>query len=191
MAMPGIYRAEHPGHLWQSTWSWKNSQKVFILTMAIEVFMRIALPIAVLLVLLISLSSAITYSNAGIQKNVNSYNNKIDTAPAILKGLVGNEKINLDIIGNDGSIFHIGFVMENARINQTVEGGLSDPSIILTITEGAINNIRSSDNPITAFQKEKDFGQVKIEGTNLLTSAKLGAVFSSSVLQFFSNIFFG
>ena len=159
--------------------------------MAIEVFMKIALPITVLLVLLISLSSAITYSNAGIQKNVNSYNNKIDTAPAILKGLVGNEKINLDIIGNDGSVFLIGFVMENARINQTVEGGLSDPSIILTITEGAINNIRSSDNPITAFQKEKDFGQVKIEGTNLLTSAKLGAVFSSSVLQFFSNIFFG
>lgn len=81
--------------------------------------------------------------------------------------------------------------MENARINQTVEGGLSDPSIILTITEGAINNIRSSDNPITAFQKEKDFGQVKIEGTNLLTRAKLGAVLSNSVLQFFSNIFFG
>jgi hypothetical protein len=154
--------------------------------------MKIALTIAILLVLLISLSNAVTYSNAGIQENVNSYNSKIDKAPDILKGLVGNEKINVDITGNDGSIFHVGFVLENARINQTVDGGLSDPSIVITTTESAINTIRSSDNPITAFQKERDLGQMNIEGKNLLTGAKLGAVLSStSVLQFFGNVFFG
>jgi hypothetical protein len=154
--------------------------------------MKIALIIAILLVLLISLSNAVTYSNAGIQENVNSYNSKIDKAPDILKGLVGNEKINVDITGNDGSIFHVGFILENARINQTVDGGLSDPSIVITTTESAINTIRSSDNPITAFQKERDLGQMNIEGKNLLTGAKLGAVLSStSVLQFFGNVFFG
>jgi hypothetical protein len=154
--------------------------------------MKIALPITIFLVILISLSSAVTYSNAGIQEYVNSYNGKIDKAPDILKGLVGNELINVDITGSDGSVFRVGFVMENAKINQTVAGGLGDPSIVITTTESAINNIRSSKNPITAFQSEKDSGQMSIEGTNFLTSAKLGAVLSStSVLQFFGNVFFG
>ena len=153
--------------------------------------MKIALTMALLLVLSISLSSAITYSMEGTQENINSYNSKIDNAPDILKRLAGNEKINIDIIRNDGSVFRVGFVMENARINQTVEGGFSDPSIILTTTENAVNTIRSSDNPIDTFQKQEDLGQVRIEGDNLLTKAKLSVVFSSSVLQFFSNVFYG
>jgi len=153
--------------------------------------MKIALTMALLLVLSISLSSAITYSMEGTQENINSYNSKIDNAPDILKRLVGNEKINIDIIRNDGSVFRVGFVMENARINQTVEGGFSDPSIILTTTENAVNTIRSSDNPIDTFQEQEDLGQVRIEGDNLLTKAKLSVVFSSSVLQFFSNVFYG
>ncbi len=153
--------------------------------------MKIALTIALLLVLSISLSSAITYSMEGTQENVNSYNGKIEKAPDILKRLVGNEKINVEVIRNDGSVFRVGFVMENARINQTVEGGLSDASIVLTTTENAINTIRCSDNPIDAFQKQEDLGQVRIEGSNLLSKAKLSVVFSSSVLKFFSNVFYG
>ena len=150
-----------------------------------------ALTMALLLVFSISLSSAITYSMEGTQENINSYNSKIDNAPDILKRLVGNEKINIDVIRNDGSVFRVGFVMENARINQAVEGGFSDASIILTTTENAVNTIRSSDNPIDTFQKQEDLGQVRIEGDNLLTKAKLSVVFSSSVLQFFSNVFYG
>jgi len=153
--------------------------------------MKIALTMALLLVFSISLSSAITYSMDGTQENINSYNSKIDNAPDILKRLVGNEKINIDVIRNDGSVFRVGFVMENARINQAVEGGFSDASIILTTTENAVNTIRSSDNPIDTFQKQEDLGQVRIEGDNLLTKAKLSVVFSSSVLQFFSNVFYG
>ena len=153
--------------------------------------MKIALTMALLLVLSISLSSAITYSMEGTQENINSYNSKIDNAPDILKRLVGNEKINIDVIRNDGTVFRVGFVMENARINQAVEGGFSDASIILTTTENAVNTIRSSDNPIDTFQKQEDLGQVRIEGDNLLTKAKLSVVFSSSVLQFFSNVFYG
>lgn len=154
--------------------------------------MKIVLSFAILLALLISLSAAVTYSNAGIQGYVDSYNSKIDTAPDILKGLMGNEKINADITGKDGAVFRVGFVMENGRINQTVGGGLGDPSIVITTTESAINNIGSSGNPITAFQNERDSGQMNVEAKNPLTGIKLGAVLSSpSVLQFFSSVFFG
>jgi len=69
---------------------------------------------------------------------------------------------------------------------------VNDPTIVVTTTESAIDSIRMSDDPIAAFKKERDLGQVNIQGTNLLTSAKLVAVVSSaSVLQFFYSILFG
>lgn len=154
--------------------------------------MKITVPIIISLVLLISVSNAVTYTDAGIQGYVNSYNGNIDKAPDILKTLVGNEKISVDITGKDGSVFRLGFVMENGRISQTVDGGMSDPSIVITTTESAVNNIRNSDNPITAFQNERDSGQMSIEAKNPLTGIKVGAVLSTpSVLQFFGNVFFG
>ncbi len=148
--------------------------------------------VAILMLLSVSFASAITYDISGMQKYVNDYNSKIDQAPDLLKGLLGNEKVNLEVIRNDGSVFLVGFDVEKARINRTVDGGFSDPTIIITTTESAIETIRRSNDPIAAFQNERNLGQVDIQGTNLLTSAKLEAVLSStSVIQFFYNLLFG
>lgn len=146
----------------------------------------------VFLLFSLSLAGAFSFESSGIQNYVDGYNNKIDKAPEVLKGLLGNERINIDIVRNDGSVYRMGFEVENARINRTVEGGLNDPTIVVTTTESAINNISSSGDPIARFQKESETGQVKIEGQNLVTRAKIGAALSSSsVLRFFSSIFFG
>lgn len=146
----------------------------------------------ILLLILISFASALTYTRAGIQGYVDKYNSKADKAPDILKGLIGNETVNVDVTGNDGSVFHVGFEIVNARINRIVDGGIKDPSIAVVTTQSAINNVIHSSNPIAAFQKERDAGQVKVQGNNLLTTAKLEALLSSaSVLQFFANVFFG
>jgi dipeptidase len=73
-----------------------------------------------------------------------------------------------------------------------VEGGLSDPSIIITTSEDAVATIKGSDDPIAAFQNHLDLGQVKFEGENYIASAKVAALLSSGgVLQFFYNVFFG
>jgi hypothetical protein len=147
---------------------------------------------AVFFLLSISLTSGFSFDSSGVQNYVDGYNSKIAYAPDVLKGLLGNERINIDIIRGDGSIFSTGLEVENARVNRTVQGGLSDPTIIITTTESAINNIRGASDPVTVFQKESETGQVKIEGQNLVTRAKIGAVLSSSsVLGFFYNIFFG
>jgi hypothetical protein len=150
------------------------------------------LSVALLLLLSASFASAISYDLPGMKEYADAYNSKIDKAPEVLKGLLGNERINLEVIRNDGSVFRVGFEVEKARINGTVDGGLNDPTIIVTTTESAIDRIRMSDDPIAAFQKERDLGQVNIQETNPLTGAKLEAVISSTiVLQFFYSILFG
>ena len=69
---------------------------------------------------------------------------------------------------------------------------MNDPTIIITTTESAINNVRRSKDPIAAFQKQRDLGQINFEAKGLLTKAKLEAVLSStSVLQFGYSLFFG
>ncbi|NMC09389.1 MAG: hypothetical protein GYA39_00195 [Methanothrix sp.] len=146
----------------------------------------------ILLLILMSFASALTYSRAGIQGYVDAYNSKAEMAPDVLRGLIGNETVNVEVTGNDGSVFHVGFEMVNARINRIVDGGLKDPSIVVVTTQSAISNVIHSTDPVAAFQKERNAGQVKIQGNNLLTKAKLEALLSStSVLQFFAKVFFG
>jgi len=141
---------------------------------------------------LISFANAFSIDMAETQKNVGAYNKNIDKAPALLKGIVGDEKINLDITRDDGSVFLVGLDMVAAKINETVVGGLNDPSITITTTESAINNIRGSKDPIATFQQERDQGQMTFEAKGLLAKAKLEAVLSSTdVLKFGYSLFFG
>lgn len=132
------------------------------------------------------------FQSASIQDYVDTYNSRIDNAPDVLKGLLGDERVNIDITLNNGSVTSTGFVVEKARVEDIVKGGVEDPTITVVTTESAIDNIKSSDNPIGAFQKERDAGQVRIEGKNFASRVKLEALLSSSsVIQYFYNIFFG
>ena len=60
---------------------------------------------AILSMFLISLANAISLDLPEMQKNVDVYNSKIDKAPVILKDILGNEKINMNITRDDGSLF--------------------------------------------------------------------------------------
>jgi hypothetical protein len=147
---------------------------------------------AILSMFLISFASAISLDLPQMQRNADAYNNKIDKAPAILKDILGNEKINMNITRDDGSVFRAGLDMVNARIERTVDGGWNDPTITITTTESAINTVRRSNDPIAAFQEQRDLGQINFEAKGLIAQAKLGAVLSStSVLQFGYSLFFG
>lgn len=138
------------------------------------------------------LSSAITFEIQSMQGYVDVYNSMIDKAPDVLKNILGNERVNLDVTRKDGSVFRMGLEIKKARINSTVEGDLSDPTIVITTSEDAISQVRTSKDPIAEFQNQRNLGQIKIQSSNLLTGAKLEALLSStSVLQFFYNMFFG
>ena len=153
---------------------------------------RSILCIAISLVLLIFNASAFSIDMAETQKHIDSYNRNIDRAPEVLKTILGDERINLEVPRINASTFRVGLDMKSARINRTIEGGWEDPSITINASEEAINNIRISKEPIAAFEKERDAGRITFEANDLIARAKLKAVLSStSVLQFGYNIFFG
>ncbi|VVB62660.1 Uncharacterised protein [uncultured archaeon] len=154
-----------------------------------------ALALLIFFVVSLSVTSG-SFTQDQVQNYVDQYNQRIDGAPELVKGLLtgllGNEKIDVNISMNDGSVFSVGFETKDARITKTDAGGVQNPTIIVAVTEGAIERIKSSNDPVTAFQAEMSYGQVNIEGTNLVTKLKLSAVLSSlPVLKFFSSIFFG
>jgi hypothetical protein len=154
--------------------------------------MKMSIPLILILsMILIFPAGAISFDIPSVQKNADAYNNNIDKAPTILKSILGSEKINLDITRDDGSLFRVGLDMVNARIEKVVDGGWNASSIVITTTESAINNVRLSNDPIVAFQEQRDLGQIKFEASGLITKAKLEAVLSStSVLQFGYSLFF-
>jgi hypothetical protein len=152
---------------------------------------------ALLMIFVLSLSTAsASYTYDQVQNYVGQYNTRLDVAPELVKGLLtgllGSERIDLNISMNDGSIFSVGFETKDARISKTVMGGIQNPTIIVTATEGAVERIKKSDDPVAAFQGEMNYGQVTAEGTTLPTKLKLSAILSSlPVIKFFSSIFFG
>jgi hypothetical protein len=149
---------------------------------------------AIIIVLILSLPSCVfaaTIDNSTVQYYVNIYNSRIDNAPGILKSVVGNENIDISITRNDGSTYRTGLEMQNARISKTVEGGISNPTISINAMEDSINRIRSSSDPISTFQQEKEYGGIAIQGHTLAAQAKLNILSNPDVLRFLYNIFFG
>lgn len=151
----------------------------------------LALVAVVLLLASASLASeSLNYD--GVKRYVDSYNSKVMGAPEPLKFILGNELVNLDVARNNGSLFKVGFEIKQAVVNSTVMGGIQNPTIIITASEGAIDRIAVSHDPLSEYQNETAKGQVSIISTNPWTGIKLGAVLSSMpVLRFFFSIFFG
>jgi hypothetical protein len=153
--------------------------------------------LALLMFFVVSVSFASgSFSQDQVQNYVDQYNQRIDAAPeyvkGLLTGLLGNERIDMNVSMNDGSHFSVGFETKDAKVTRTDAGGAQDPTIIITLTEGAMDRIKGSKDPVAAFQAEMGSGQVNIAGTNMITKFKLSAVLSSfPVLKFFSSIFFG
>lgn len=124
-----------------------------------------------------------------VQKYVGIYNGRVDSAPEVIRSLVGSERVELNVI-NDSRVYRVGFETQNARVSRIVEGGIDNPSITINATEDAINRIKGSSDPISEFQKERAERQVDVMGHTLITQFKLDLAFSS-LPEFFYKIFFG
>lgn len=124
-----------------------------------------------------------------LQESVDSYNSNIDTAPSVLKTLLGDEKVNITILLNNSSIVSWGFETKNAKIVRFEKGGIKNPTIDVFATEDAIYRVQSAQDPVAAYRNAEESGEVKIEGKTLGSRMKLGAALSSGeAIRFFFGI---
>lgn len=148
--------------------------------------------IMVLLMLLVSLADAFTLNLKCVEDNAANYNSKIDSAPFLLTTFLGSEKINLNLVRDNGTLFRAGLDMVGGRIERVIEGGLDDSTISFNTSEGTMNEVIASKDKISTFKNFADEGRIDIQAKGLWAQAKLKAVLSSaSVLQFGYDLFFG
>lgn len=153
---------------------------------------KLALALPVLIAIFFAIFTAMagaSIDSAMVHKYVSIYNNRVDSAPEVIKSLVGNERVELNVF-NDSRVYKVGIETENAMVSRIVEGGIDNPSITINATEDAIKRIKGSSDPIAEFQKERTNRQVDVTGHTWTTQLKLNLAFSS-LLDFFYKIFFG
>ena len=117
------------------------------------------------------------------------YNASVESAPGVVKSLLGDEVIKVDIDRDNESSLLAGLVMENAEVVEVIKGAPDDPSIVVEAKEDAIVRIMTAEDPIDTFNQARDDGEVDMRGTNFWSKAKVkAALASSAALKFFADV---
>jgi len=124
-----------------------------------------------ILVLSLSIASALNFDN--LDNYADFYNKKIETAPEVLKGMIGNEKVSLTILLNNGSTLRWGMELENAKIVESSYGDLKDATIEVKAAEDAINDVLHAKDPIVAYREAEESGQMSLEGKTFGAGIKI------------------
>ena len=144
------------------------------------------------LVLLLFPAHAFTLDMQCVEDNAANYNRNIENAPYLLTSFLGSEKINLDLVKDDGSLLKAGLDMVDGRIERVIQGGFDDATISFAASERDMNEVIASKDKIATFKRLTDEGRINIHAQGLWAQAKLKALLSSaSVLQFGYDLFFG
>ena len=144
------------------------------------------------LVLLLCPASGFTLDMRCVEDNAANYNRNIENAPYLLTSFLGSEKINLDLVKDDGSLLNAGLDMVDGRIERVTDGGFDDSTITVSASERDMNEVIASKDKIATFKRLTDEGRINIRAEGLWAQAKLKALLSSaSVLQFGYDLFFG
>lgn len=131
--------------------------------------------------------SAITFES--IQHGVEIYNSGVENAPGVVKTLLGDERIQVEITRANGTALVAGLETKNALIVNATEGEIEDPTIVVEAEEGAITRVYSSDDPMGAFEEAEKKGEISVRGTTFTTRLKVAAALASTpALRFFAGL---
>jgi hypothetical protein len=148
------------------------------------------LPFKLVLILTLALvapASAFTFDN--IQQGVDLYNSGVESAPGVVKALLGDERIQIEITGANGTVLMAGLETKNAVIVNAMEGEVEDPTIVLEASEEAVTRLYQADDPVTAFEEAKKEGEISIRGTTFTSKLKVSAALASTpALRFFASL---
>jgi hypothetical protein len=127
-----------------------------------------------------------------VEDNAANYNRNIEDAPYLLTSFLGSEKINLNLVRDDGTLFRAGLDMVDGKIDGVIEGGFDDSTISFNASQSAMNEVIASKDKISTFKSMVDQGRIEVQARSLWAQAKLKALLSSaSVLKFGYDLFFG
>ena len=145
-----------------------------------------------LIVLLIVIPACALFESTPLDEYIDRYNYSMDKAPGILKTLLGNERVELDIVLDNGSQFKVGLVVNNGLIVSTTKGGIEDRTILIQTKEDVIQTMSQSRDPITAFQQAREAGSISITGNNFLSNLKVNTALSNiDLLRLFDGVLKG
>lgn len=148
----------------------------------------ISLIVLILVFFCVLTASAVVDVN-NLQKSIDSYNSNIDSAPSVLRALLGDEKVNATILLNNSSAISWGFETKNAKIVRSEKGGIENPTIEVFATEDAIYRVENAADPVAAYRDAERSGEVSIKGNTLGARLKLAAALSSGeAIKFFFGI---
>jgi len=132
-------------------------------------------------------ASALTFES--IQRGVDLYNSGVENAPGVVKTLLGDERIQVEIIRADGTALTAGLETENAVIVNATEGEIEDPTIVLEASEEAVMGVYQADDPVAAFQEAEKKGEISVRGTTFTARLKVAAALASTpALRFFASL---
>ena len=144
------------------------------------------------IVLLLGPAHAFTLDMRCVEDNAANYNRNIENAPYLLTSFLGSEKINLNLVKDNGSLLNAGLDMVDGRIEKVIQGGFDNATISFAASERDMNEVIASEDKIAKFKNLVDEGKIEIRAEGFWAQAKLKALPSSaSVLQFGYDLFFG
>lgn len=135
--------------------------------------MKLMLSVVISLLLLTSVTYAMNFND--LQNYVNIYNNKVENASPIIKGLLGNENVDFTILLKNGSSIRWSMEMENAVIVRSGYYGLQNPTIVVHATEDAINRIIDSADPVETYNEAESSGLISLECRTFESQIKVSA----------------
>lgn len=134
--------------------------------------------------------SAVAFED--IQHAVEIYNMGVENAPEVVKTLLGDERVQIEISGGDGPSLLAALETRRAVVVNVTDGEIPDPTILVEATEDAVHRVFLSPDPAAAFQEARGRGEITITGTTWSAKAKVAAALaSSSALRFFAGLIGG
>lgn len=150
------------------------------------------LPFRLVLILTLTLATsapaaALTFDS--IQHGVDLYNSGVENAPGVVKTLLGDERIQVEITRADGTSLVAGLETKNAVIVNAIEGEIEDPTIVLEASEEAVVGVYQAEDPVAAFEEAKKEGEISVRGTTFTSKLKVSAALASTpALRFFASL---
>ena len=106
----------------------------------------------------------------------------------MVQSLFGNERINVTILMDDGSVINVGIVTKDGVVQEFVQPSVEKPTVNVRATEKALVAIYNSSNKTFELNNQMKVGGIKYEAIDPITGIKLFVVgFISSIVSIFSG----